>query len=73
VAKKIERGDLRWDSEGHTGELAVELRNDLTDSLGGTGGRWDDVGGGRSASSPVLVRRSIDGLLGGTKEPQVEH
>jgi hypothetical protein len=47
------------DSESHTGELAVKLGDDLADSLGGTGGRGDDVGGSASTSSPVLWSVSI--------------
>ena len=38
-AGEIDDGDiLGGDTEGHTSELTVELRNDLTDGLGGTGG-----------------------------------
>jgi hypothetical protein len=35
---QIDNGDVGGrDTHGHAGELAVELRNDLADSLGGTG------------------------------------
>jgi hypothetical protein len=63
---QVDDGDIRGgDSESHTGQLAVELGDDLADGLGGTGGGRDDVGGGASTTSPVLVGRTVDGLLGG--------
>ena len=67
---EVDNGDVGGrDTEGHSGELAIELRDNLADSLrgsagiltrriktdlGGTGGRRDDVVGSGSASSPVL-------------------
>ena len=54
-----------WHTEGHTGELAVEVRDDLADGLGSASRRRDDVGGSSTASTPVLVRWTIDGLLSG--------
>ena len=54
------------DSESHTGKFTVELRDDLSDGLGGTGGRRDDVGGSASTSSPVLCL-----LANSTKKRQV--
>ena len=65
-AGEIDDGDiLGGDTEGHTSELTVELRNDLTDGLGGTGGGRNDVVASRSATSPVLLGRTIEDLLGG--------
>jgi hypothetical protein len=64
--KFFEIANSRGDSESHTGQLAVELWDDLAYSLGSTSGGWDDVGSGGASTSPVLVGRSIDGLLGGT-------
>lgn len=62
---QVDDGDVgSGDSESHTGQLAVEFGDDLADSLGGTGGGRDDVGAGTSTTSPVLVGRTIDGLLG---------
>jgi hypothetical protein len=49
----------------HSGELAVQLGNDLAHSLGGTGATGDDVVARGAAATPVLLRRTVDGLLGG--------
>lgn len=71
---KIDNGDvLGWDTESHSGELAVELWDDLSDGLSGTGGGWDDVGGSGTSSSPVLVGWTIDGLLGGGERVDSGH
>jgi len=53
------------DAEGHAGQLAVQLGDDLANSLGSSGGRGDDVLSGTAAAAPVLVGRAVDGLLGG--------
>lgn len=53
------------DSEGHAGQLAIEFRDDLADSLGGAGGGGDDVLGSATTTTPVLGGRSVDGLLCG--------
>ena len=52
------------DSEGHAGQLAVKLGDDLADGLGGSGRGRDDVLGSAAAVTPGLARGSIDGLLG---------
>jgi hypothetical protein len=63
---QVNDGDvLGGDTHGHSGELSVKLRDDLSDGLGGSGGGGDDVGGGGTSSSPVLGGRSVNGLLGG--------
>ncbi|KAL8409443.1 hypothetical protein RB594_007758 [Gaeumannomyces avenae] len=49
----------------HARELAVELGDDLADSLGGTSAAGDDVLGSTTATAPVLARGAVDGLLGG--------
>ena len=56
-------------TDSHTGELAVELGNDLTDGLGGTGRGGDKVGQGGTSRTPILATlgRSVnDQLVGGT-------
>jgi len=64
---EIDNGDIRkGDTERHTGELAVEAGNNLSDSLGSTSRRRNDVGGSTTPTTPVLVGRTIDGLLGGS-------
>jgi len=64
---QVNNGDIDGgDTEGKTGELTVELGDDLTDSLGSTGGGGDNVTRGGTATSPVLVGRTVDGLLGGS-------
>jgi len=71
---KIDNGDvLGWDTESHSGELAVKLWDDLSDGLSGTGGGWDDVGGSGTSSSPVLAGWTIDGLLGGSERVDSGH
>ena len=63
---EVDDGDVGgWHSEGHTGELAVELWDNLADSLGGSGGGWDDVAAGSTASTPVLASLgwTVDGEL----------
>lgn len=66
AAGEVDNGDVGGgDTHGHTGELAVELGNDLADSLGGTGGRGNDVLRSGAATAPVLARGTVDGLLGG--------
>lgn len=63
---QINNGDVGGgDSEGHAGELTVELGDDFTDGLGGTGGGGDDIGSGSTSGSPVLssLGRSINNKL----------
>lgn len=62
---QVNDGDVDgWDSQRHTGQLTVQLRDNLTDGLSSTGGRWDDVTGSGSTTSPVLVGWTVNGLLG---------
>mmetsp|Transcript_15783 Transcript_15783/g.34260 ORF Transcript_15783/g.34260 Transcript_15783/m.34260 type:complete len:348 (-) Transcript_15783:75-1118(-) len=62
-----------WHTESHAGELAVEGREHLAHSLGGTGGRRNDVLASAAAAAPVLARRSVDGLLGGGRRVHGGH
>ena len=65
TAGQVDDGDVGgWHTHGHTGQLAVQVGDDLADSLGGTSGAGDDVLGSSTATSPVLGGRSIDNLLG---------
>jgi len=65
AADEIDDGDIEGgDTESETSKLAVELGNDLADGLGGTGGGGDDVVVDGATTTPVLVRRAVDGLLG---------
>jgi len=55
-AGEVDDGDVGvGDAEGHAGELAVELGNDLAHSLGGTGGGGDHVLARTAAGAPVLA------------------
>ena len=66
AARQVHDGDVGGGhTHRHAGELAIEIGDDLSDGLGGTGGRWDDVLGGATASTPILTRGTVDGLLGG--------
>ena len=65
VDSQVNDGDIqRRNTHGHTGQLAVQLGDDLADSLGSAGGRRDDVAGSSAAASPVLHGRAVNGLLG---------
>jgi len=67
AGSKIDNGDVGGrDTHGHASELAVELRDDLADGLGGAGAAGDDVLGSTTATTPVLGGGTIDGLLGGS-------
>lgn len=67
AAGQVNNGDVGGGhTHGHAGKLAVEGRNDLSDGLGGTSAAGDDVLGSRAATSPVLRRGTVDGLLGGS-------
>jgi hypothetical protein len=64
---QIDNGNVGGrDTHGHASELAVELRDDLADSLGGTSAAGDDVLSSTTATTPVLGGGTIDGLLGGS-------
>jgi len=67
LAGEIDDRDIEGgDTEGHASELAVEVGDDLADSLGSTSGRGDDVAGSSTTVTPGLGRRTIDSLLGGS-------
>jgi len=53
---QVDDGDIGGGhAEGHTGQLAVEFWDDLSDGLSGAGGGGDDVLSGSASASPVLV------------------
>ena len=65
VDGQIDDGDVqRGHAEGHAGQLAVKIGNDLADGLGGTRRGGDDVARGRAAAAPMLLGGPVDGLLG---------
>ena len=62
---EVNEGNVRGrNAEGHTGELAVEHRENLADSLCSTRGGRDDVFEDATATAPVLLGRTVNGLLG---------
>ncbi len=67
LASKMEVWGSVRKSHGHTGELAVELGDDLADSLGSAGGGGDDVvvDGTGTAQILLLGEAVNDGLGGG--------
>ena len=66
VDGQVDHGHVQsGNAHGHTGQLAVQLGDDLADSLGGAGGGGDDVAGGSAAAAPVLQRGTVNGLLSG--------
>lgn len=65
AGSQVNDGDVgSGDTHGHAGELAVELRNDLADSLGGTSAAGNDVLSSGAATTPVLGGGTVNGLLG---------
>lgn len=65
-AGQVDDRDIRdRDAEGHTGELTVERRKDLTNSLCGTGAGWDNIGAAAATTTPVLLGRPINWELSG--------
>ncbi len=65
-AGKVDDGDVDGgDTEGHTGELALDSGDNLGDSLGSSGGGGDDVARGSTASTPVLAGGGVNDGLGG--------
>ena len=64
TAGQVDDGDVGgWNTHGHAGKLAVQVWDDLADSLGGTGGRRDDILRRGAATTPVLGRWAVDSLL----------
>merc|ERR1719402_2013247 len=63
---KIHDGHVRSrHPEGHAGELSVEVGDDLADRFSRTGGGGDNVLGGSTAATPILLAGAVHGLLGG--------
>ena len=56
------QGELRGGEDVR--KLALERGDDLADGLSGASRRGDDVVANGTSTTPVLLRRSIDGLLG---------
>jgi len=63
---QVNDGDIgSRDTEGHAGDLAVQLGDDLADGLSGSGRSGDDVLSGSATVAPVLVGGPVNGLLSG--------
>src|SRR6218665_3963267 len=74
AAGKIHNRDIgHRNTESHSGQLSIEGWNDFANSLGGSSGRWNDVLGSGSPSSPVLVAWSIHSLLCGSVRMYSSH
>jgi hypothetical protein len=66
AAGQINNGDVGgWYTHGHSSKLAIEVWDDLSDSLCGTSTARNDVLSSSTASTPVLGGWTIDSLLGG--------
>lgn len=52
-------------AEGHTGQLALQRGDYQSAGLGSAGRGGDNVAGSSASASPVLLGRTIHGLLGG--------
>jgi len=67
VDGEVNNADVQsGNAHSHTGELAVELGDDLADSLGGAGGGGDDVACCCTAAAPVLNGNAVEDLLTGS-------
>merc|ERR1719353_782110 len=66
ACKIYDRNIDSWDTESHASKLTLKRWNNLSNGLGSTGGRWDDVGRSGTATSPVLLGRTIDSWLSGS-------
>merc|ERR1719402_1994684 len=63
---KVDDGHVRCrHPEGHAGEFSVKVGDDLTDSFGRAGGGGDNVLGGSTPATPILLAGAVHGLLGG--------
>ena len=66
AAGQVDDGDIgAGDTHGHAGQLALQLGDDLADSLGGAGGGGDDVLEAAAAQAPVLLGEGVNDVLGG--------
>ena len=63
---QVDNGNVSGgNTESHTCQLAVQLGDDLADSLSGASGGGNDVLGSSTATTPVLAAWAINGLLCG--------
>merc|ERR1719186_477947 len=51
--------------EGHAGEFAVKVGDDLADRFSRAGGGGDNVLGGSTSAAPILLAGAVHGLLSG--------
>jgi len=73
-ARQIDHRNIgNRNTESHSSELSIESRDDFADGFGRSSGRRDDVGAGRASATPVLARRSVDGLLRGGERVNGRH
>ena len=64
-AGEVNEGDVAGrNTQGHAGEFAIELRENLTHGLCSTGGGRNDVLQDAAAAAPILLGRAVNGLLG---------
>jgi len=38
-----DRDIMNWDTESHSGQLSIQIRDDFPDGLGGSSWSWDDI------------------------------
>merc|ERR1719253_1100246 len=60
-------------TERHTSQLSIQFRDNLSNSLGSSSGRRNDVVASSTSSTPVLLGRSINSLLGGSDSMDSGH
>ena len=64
-ASEVHEGNVGGgNTQGHAGELTVQFGENLTHGLGGAGGGRNDVLQDTAATAPILLGRTVNGLLG---------
>ena len=64
AAGEVNDGDIgAGDAHGGAGQLAVELGDDLADSLGCAGGGGDDVAVNATTQAPILLGEAVNNFL----------
>ena len=64
IDRQVDNGNVQCrNAERHTGQLAVELRDNLADSLRSAGRGGDDVPRSGAAASPVFLGRTVNRFL----------
>ena len=73
VDSQVNDGDVQsGNTHGHTGQLAVQLGDDLADSLGGAGGGGDDVAGTGTPAGAIVFSLPVTDTAGMRMMEEIE-